>query len=402
MLIRLSIILNGLLLVALVVSLRINHVNSESSIPVSHSARTAIDYAASGARISNLAKEGDAKTSESIAPSWRRADIRYHLDSLRRDGAPPKVLYYVALAILDPEMKRRREEVSRDPALPRWEQALGRLTPEQKKAIALLNDERDSEIRSLLGEDYSAAISSLNSSPYKPVYGDISPEHRTAVEQIYNDYMAALKEAGSNQLSLRGQNEIELKIWNEIVAIAGEKAANDFMAFNSTTAKTLQAGLYGITGLDDSSYLAIFNAYRQFRSGLGADLASKSPRGDMSEDYRIGELDAIAKSAPPSATLQYISKRNVNFSELSAIYNSAGFTPEASIGKYRAFLTSHRDLMNLSAPAPGQTADEFRSLRAGAAAQAYAILSSGLTGVHLQIFAASRTGRGLLYTASRK
>ncbi|MFO1450998.1 MAG: hypothetical protein U1F61_22765 [Opitutaceae bacterium] len=324
------------------------------------------------------------------------------LKALKESGAPPRVLFAVAHAMLDPEVREKRAAVRRNSSRPLWEQALGRTSPEQRQQLADIDLQRADEIKALLGDDYAIAMQGMLSSTNRPVFGSIAPDLQPAVEQVFSDYTAASRESGSKPLSAQGEIGLEQKIWKDIAALVGDRQALEFMAYNSRTAKDLQSAFQGMQGMDDVAYIKVFEAYSEYKSQAGLNLLTQSPRGDMSEDYQLGVLDAISRAAPPNVTLQFVSRQNANFQEMSKIYQAAGFSSEDSISKYRDFLSTHKVLTEMNSPQPGQSQSDFVTYRAAAAQQAYTLLSAGLTGPHLEAFASSRTGRGLLYTASRK
>lgn len=334
--------------------------------------------------------------------NWDRSGLASQLKALKESGAPPRVLFAVAHAMLEPGVREKRAAVRRNASRPLWEQALGRTSPEQRQQLTEIDLQRGDEIKALLGDDYEIALQGMLSSTNRPVFGSIAPDLQPAVEQVFSDYTAASRESGSKPLSAQGEIELERKIAKDIAALVGERQALEFMAYNSRTAKELQSAFQGMQGLGDVAYIKVFEAYSTYKNQAGLNLLTQSPRGDMSEDYQLGVLDAISRAAPPNVTLQFVSRQNANFQEMSKIYQAAGFSSEDSIDKYRDFLSTHKVLVELNSPQPGQSQSDFVTMRANAARQVYSILSAGLSGPHLAAFASSRTGRGLLYTASRR
>ena len=400
---KISILLNLTLAAALIwvfVRERPTQVGLSPAVAEAHSdpERRALSPAGASTSSTVVAREDRGQT----RAHWDRSSLASHLKALKESGAPPRVLFAVALAMLDPEVRVKRAAVRRNSLQPLWQQALGRTSPEQRQQLADIDLQREKEIEALLGDDYAIAMQGMLSSPNRPVFGSIPPDLQPAVEQVFSDYAAASREPGLKPLSELGEIELERKIAKEIAALVGERQALEFMAYNSKTAKYLQSAFQGVQGLDDVAYLKVFEAYSTFKNHAGLELLTQSPRGGMSEAYRIAEFEAISKAATPQVTLQFISRQHTDFQEVSKIYQAASVTPEQVVDRYRGFLSNHKVLVELNSPQPGQSQSDFVAMRANAARQAYSILSAGLSGPHLEAFASSRTGRGLLYTASRR
>jgi hypothetical protein len=169
------------------------------------------------------------------------------------------------------------------------------------------------------------------------VFGGIAPDLQPAVEQVFSDYAAASRESGLKPLSERGEIELERKIAKEIAALVGERQALEFMAYNSKTAKYLQSTFQGVQGLDDVAYLKVFEAYSTFKNHAGLELLTQSPHGDMSEAYRIAELEVISKATTPHVTLQFVSRQHTQISrKCPRSTRRPGFSSEDTIvDKYR-------------------------------------------------------------------
>lgn len=403
MLAKISILLNLTLAAALAwvfVRERPTQIGVSPSVAEAHSdpERRALSPAGTSTSPNVVAREDRGQTKA----HWDRSSLASHLKALKESGAPPRVLFAVAHAMLDPEVREKRAAVRRNSLQPLWQQALGRTSPEQRQQLTDIDLQRGDEIKALLGDDYARALREMAGPKNQLVFGGIAPDLQPAVEQVFSDYAAASRESGLKPLSERGEIELERKIAKEIAALVGERQALEFMAYNSKTAKYLQSTFQGVQGLDDVAYLKVFEAYSTFKNHAGLELLTQSPHGDMSEAYRIAELEVISKATTPHVTLQFVSRQNANFQEMSKIYQAAGFSSEDTIGKYRDFLSTHKVLLEQNSPQPGQSQSDYVAMRANAARQAYSILSAGLTGPHLEAFATSRTGRGLLYTASRR
>jgi hypothetical protein len=169
------------------------------------------------------------------------------------------------------------------------------------------------------------------------VFGGIAPDLQPAVEEVFSDYAAASRESGLKPLSELGEIELERKIAKEIAALVGERQALEFMAYNSKTAKYLQSAFQGVQGLDDVAYLKVFEAYSTFKSHAGLELLTQSPRGGMSEAYRIAELEAISKAATPQVTLQFVSRQHTEISrKCRRSTRRPGVSPEDTmVDRYR-------------------------------------------------------------------